>query len=78
MGRPAQGYLHRNRHGTFSFRWRPPSDVRDRFDRAVYAFSLATRHRHEASDRAHLPAFLAAQLVHRLRMSKGRPLKFET
>jgi hypothetical protein len=36
-------YPHRNRHGTFAFRWRPPCDVAQHFVQREYSMSLATK-----------------------------------
>ncbi len=69
MGRPSTGYLHRNRHGTFSFRWRPPSDLTARFDQRIYVLSLHTKCRDRASHRARLPAYRLTCLVGVLRMN---------
>ena len=60
MGRRFLAYLHQNRHGTFTFRWRPPLDLADRFAQSAFAFSLRTKLRNVAWQRA-LPATMRVQ-----------------
>src|SRR5205823_13360644 len=52
MGYKLQAYLHKNRHGTFAFRWRPPRDVAIQFSQASIVYSLGTKERSIARGRA--------------------------
>jgi hypothetical protein len=52
MGRRLQAYLHQNRFGTFTFRWRPPDDIAGRFAQRAFEYSLSTKSRSEAWHRA--------------------------
>lgn len=67
MARRLQAYLHKNRVGTFTFRWRPPKAERDRFDRAAYEFSLGTKDRTLAWQRAAVAAAMAQRLLAAIR-----------
>ena len=62
MGRRLQAYLHQNRVGTFTFRWRPPSDVAEHFAQRAFEYSLGTKIRSEAWHRA-LPVTLRAKAI---------------
>jgi integrase len=80
MAKRLQAFLHQNRLGTFTFRWRPPGDVAEHFAQRAFEYSLGTRVRSEAWHRA-LPVTLRAKaLVTELRamkLPKKPPLKTE-
>lgn len=63
MAQRLQAYLHKNRVGTFTFRWRPPKADRDRFDRTAYEFSLGTKDRTVAWHRGARAAAMAQGLL---------------
>lgn len=70
MAKRLQAFLHQNRLGTFTFRWRPPGDVAEHFAQRAFEYSLGTRIRSEAWHRA-LPVTLRAKaLVTQLRAMK--------
>ena len=52
MAKRYYAYLHQNRHGTFTFRWRPPADLACCFTQRAFEFSLGTKVRTEAWRRA--------------------------
>ncbi len=71
MPRRPLGYLHQNRHGGFTFRWRPPLDVAGHFAQLAFEFSLATKSRAQAWQRA-LPATMRVnRLVSMLRAMRS-------
>lgn len=57
MGQKNQHYLHKNRHGTFAFRWRPPRHVARLFSQPAFVYSLGTKDASVARSRA-LPALV--------------------
>ena len=73
MGRPALAYLHQNRHGTFTFRWRTPPVVADHFVQRAFEFSLATKAREEAWRRALLATIRVIRRTQRKKLQRLRP-----
>ena len=70
MGYKLQAYLHKNRHGTFAFRWRPPRDVAAQFGQATFVYSLGTKESSIARGRALYASIRANQFVSILRAVK--------
>lgn len=66
MAQRLQAYLHKNRVGTFMFRWRPPKAARAWFDRPAYEFSLGTKDRGAAWLRAAAAAVMVQRLLAKL------------
>jgi hypothetical protein len=60
-------YLHRSRHGVYGLRWTVPNDLRDRFRRAEFRWSLRTRNRDEAQVVAYSAAGLLKSFTRRIR-----------
>src|ERR1700681_934900 len=71
MGYKLQAYLHKNRHGTFAFRWRPPRDVAAQFGQATFVYSLGTKESSIARGRALYASIRANQFVSILRAVKS-------
>jgi uncharacterized protein DUF6538 len=71
MGYKLQAYLHKNRHGTFAFRWRPPRDVALQFSQASFVYSLGTKESSIARGRALYASIRANQFVSILRAVKS-------
>ena len=71
MGYKLQAYLHKNRHGTFAFRWRPPRDVAAQFGQATFVYSLGTKESSVARGRALYASIRANQFVSILRAVKS-------
>lgn len=73
MPRRSLGYLHKNRHGTFAFRWRPPRDLAPVFNQRIYAVSLGTKCQRAAWHRALRPALRMRALIEFIRMKRPKP-----
>jgi integrase len=71
MGYKLQAYLHKNRHGTFAFRWRPPRDLAVQFTQAAFVYSLGTKERSIARCRALYACIRVNQLISMLRAVKS-------
>lgn len=71
MGFRFQSYLHKNRHGTLCFRWRPPRDVADRFTQSAFVYSLGTKECKRACARALNSLTRVNQFVALLRTMKS-------
>jgi integrase len=71
MGYKPQAYLHKNRHGTFAFRWRPPRDIAIQFSQASFVYSLGTKESSIARGRALYASIRANQFVSILRAVKS-------
>jgi hypothetical protein len=71
MGSRFQSYLHKNRHGTLCFRWRPPRDVADRFTQSAFVYSLGTKESVRARVRALYSLIRVNQFVLLLRAVKS-------
>ncbi len=71
MGFRFQSYLHKNRHGTLCFRWRPPRDVAERFTQSAFVYSLGTKESTTARVRALYSFTRINQFVSLLRAVKS-------
>lgn len=72
MPRRSLGYLHKNRHGTFAFRWRPPRDLAHLFNQRIYAISLGTKCQGAAWHNALRPAWRMRALVEIIRVKRPK------
>jgi hypothetical protein len=71
MGYKLRAYRHKNRHGTFAFRWRPPRDAAIQFSQASFVYSLGTKENSIARGRALYASIRANQFVSILRAVKS-------